>query len=65
MFLPGRNQGQERKERRSAFSQIETWCLELVPDELRQQATLSVQEMLCGDPNCSPIDTAITILFER
>lgn len=25
---------------------------------------ISVQEIVCGDPNCAPIDTAISLIFE-
>jgi len=65
MFLPDRNQQKEEKERREAFTQIEKWCLTLIPDQMRPQVSISVQEMQCGDPECSPVDTAITVLFER
>mmetsp|Transcript_10311 Transcript_10311/g.18526 ORF Transcript_10311/g.18526 Transcript_10311/m.18526 type:complete len:195 (+) Transcript_10311:120-704(+) len=49
--------------RREGYSRIELWVTEAIPSELRQFVTISVQEVECGDPDCSPIDTAIAILF--
>ncbi|CAJ1944357.1 unnamed protein product [Cylindrotheca closterium] len=66
MFLP-ENLDQwekEEKERKAAFEKIEAWSLEMIPEEIRKDAFVAVREMACGDPNCSPVDTAVTILFE-
>lgn len=66
MFLPDNldQYEKEEKERKTALNRIEKWSLEMIPDELREDAFVAVREMACGDPSCSPIDTAITILFE-
>ena len=50
--------------RREAYSRIEAWVMDAIPANYRRGATVSVQEVVCGDPNCSPVDTAIAILFE-
>jgi hypothetical protein len=68
MFLPDnmRNTSQEEQaegRRKKAYSQIEKWALELIPENIRDGVQLSVQEIQCGDPECAPIDTAIAILF--
>ena len=67
MFLPG-NQAelkQAEADRKAAFAQIEAWSLALIPEAYRSAATVSTQEVQCGDPNCAPIDTAVTIVFTR
>jgi hypothetical protein len=67
MFLPG-NQAEkdkEEEERKAAFKKIEEWSLETIPAEIRGEAQISVQEVQCGDPQCAPIDTAVTITFEK
>ncbi|KAL7548462.1 hypothetical protein ACHAWF_012308 [Thalassiosira exigua] len=49
--------------RREGYSRIEAWATEAIPAEIRRGVTISVQEVKCGDPNCSPIDVAVAILF--
>ena len=49
--------------RNKAFKNIEQWSLELIPENIRSDAQISSQEFECNDPNCSPIDTNVTILF--
>ena len=67
MFLPDNQteKQQEAEERKTAFKNIETWSLEIIPAAIRDDATVSVQEVQCGDPQCAPIDTAVTIVFKR
>lgn len=67
MFLPeNAAQGNTaEKERKAAFKKIEEWSLKLIPEPLRNDVTISVQEVQCGDPQCSPIDTAIAVVFDR
>ena len=38
--------------------------MERIPPECRSEAQVLVQEVQCGDPSCSPIDTGITVLFK-
>ncbi len=51
------------RRRNFAYKRIEQWSLDLVPDNIRDGVQISVQEVECGDPNCSPIDTAVAIMF--
>jgi hypothetical protein len=51
--------------RREGYSRIEAWVTEAIPAEIRRGVTISVQEVVCGDPECAPIDTAVAILFPR
>lgn len=70
MFLP-KNEANNadlrlaEQARREGYSRIEQWVTEAIPTEIRRGITVSVQEVQCGDPDCSPIDTAIAIMFPR
>lgn len=69
MFLPKSKEElaqesiQEEKTKR-AYGQIELWALSLIPNTLHPEVQMSVQEIMCGDPECSPVDTAIAIFFD-
>lgn len=65
MFLPENvaNKEKEDLERKTGFANIEKWSMEIIPETLRNEASVSVQEVQCGDPDCAPIDTAVTIVF--
>jgi hypothetical protein len=67
MFLPENQEAkqQESEERKTAFKNIEAWCREIIPAAIKEDASVSVQEVQCGDPDCAPIDTAVTIVFKR
>ena len=70
MFLPSTKQDIEQKQlkdthRKEAYKRIETWALLKIPEKLRDGVEIIVQEVQCGDPNCAPIDTSVTILFPR
>lgn len=57
----------EKKQKQQVFDRIEYFVrnifpfesLELTPSDIQVQ----VHEFQCGDPNCSPVDTAIGIFF--
>jgi len=68
MFLPGTKatdaaKAQADAERKQAYSRIEDWAREKIPPSIRDGVQISVQEVICGDPNCAPIDTAVAIIF--
>ena len=65
MFLPGRNANAEKEEKQKVFRRIEGWCEGLLPAPIKGDCTVSVQEIQCGDPNCAPVDTAISLIFQR
>ena len=65
MFLPGRDSQQERVEKQKVVKKVENWAEELIPEPIRKDCQVSIQEVLCGDPNCSPVDTLVTLLFSR
>jgi hypothetical protein len=69
MFLPENVMGPgahlAEKQRKEAFKKIEEWSMNIIPAPLRSDVNVSVQEVQCGDPQCSPIDTAISVVFNR
>jgi len=66
MFLPGgRNFQQESQDKKRTLQRVENLALECLPEHMRSAATVSIQEVQCGDPECAPIDTVVTIIFER
>lgn len=68
MFLPDTSALNEKKiaekRRKEAYQNIEKWSLELMPETIRDEAVIAAQEVACGDPDCSPIDTLINIIFQ-
>jgi hypothetical protein len=65
MFLPGRSVDDEKATRQAFYKQIEEWCTSLIESEIvRQSCLITVQEVICGDPQCAPIDTIVSISFE-
>lgn len=67
MFLPENVSAalQAEEARKKAFANIEAWSAEIIPENIRSECLVSVQELVCGDPQCSPVDTAITLTFSR
>ena len=63
MFLPGRSVEEEKRARHAAFRTIEDICENIIGSDMASQCSVSVQEIQCGDPNCAPIDTLVTIQF--
>ena len=65
MFLPTRIIQLELQEKQRQYRRVEELVNQLLPTEYQTECTISVQEVQCGDPQCAPIDTVVTILFER
>jgi len=63
--MPGRDVQKEQQEKQRQYRKVEAMAEELIPERMRKDCTVSVQEVQCGDPQCSPIDTVVTLLFER
>ena len=43
----------------------ESLIMSLLSPPLRSDATIHVQEIICGDPSCAPIDTAVMVMFNN
>jgi hypothetical protein len=65
MFLPNFNADAEKAALKEHCDRIERWALDIIPRDLREEVIVSVQEVHCGDPECAPIDTVVTVLFDR
>mmetsp|Transcript_23889 Transcript_23889/g.40565 ORF Transcript_23889/g.40565 Transcript_23889/m.40565 type:complete len:187 (-) Transcript_23889:1396-1956(-) len=63
MFLPNSNASEEKAKRRKVLGKVEKWGLEIIPQDIRKDVQLTAQEIQCGDPDCAPIDTVVTIVF--
>ena len=70
MFMPKSEAEQNdlrsaEQSRREGYARVEVWVTEAIPADIRRDVVISVQEVSCSVPNCSPIDTAVAILFSR
>ena len=64
MFLPDRSIVDEKEKRQQLYKQIEEYCTSLIEsNDVKESCIISVQEVVCGDPECAPIDTMITLSF--
>lgn len=68
MFLPGTKATDEAKAiadaaRNEGYVRVEKWAMDAIPSSIRKGVQISVQEVVCGDPTCAPIDTAVAIIF--
>ena len=59
MFLPTNKADEEKEQieeskRKEAYARIETWVKRKIPENLINDVTVNIQEVQCGDPNCSP-----------
>lgn len=61
MFDPSKIEEIEAEKQllREASARIEAWAKALMPEEARSAVRVNVSQVECGDPDCSPIDTAI------
>jgi hypothetical protein len=64
MFLPDRSLADEKERKQKSYKQIEEYCTSLIESNaIKESCIISVQEVVCGDPQCAPIDTMITLSF--
>ena len=64
MFNPAVDQKAEKAKIRKECARIRDLALELIPEAQRVGLHLNVQEIMCGDPECAPIDTVIQLTWE-
>lgn len=66
MFLPGRSVEQENIDRKKHYKRVVDLMQETFESkEIRDACTVTVQEVQCGDPNCAPIDTIVSLTFDK
>lgn len=65
MFLPNRSYDEEKKQRQKIYQELEDKCNSLITsDEIKSACMITIQEVVCNTPECSPVDTVITFVFE-
>ena len=59
-------------QRQNASARVVAWAKDLLPDTVKQAiravpdtVLINAREVQCGDPNCSPVDVAIAIVFKN
>ena len=68
MFDPeaAKKRKEGKRDKREAQHNIKQWVLEALSEAMRADVeTVSIREVQCGDPNCSPVDTTIQIIFKE
>eukprot|EP01041_Mallomonas_annulata_P000482 gene482-902_t len=55
----------EAQAKKKAIKHVKEMCLQIIPKELQEGLVLDVNEQVCGDPSCSPVDTIIMIFYEN
>jgi hypothetical protein len=56
----------EEVKKKAAIQQIERWALAMIESEtIRNACIISIQEIICGDPSCAPVDTVVVFTFEE
>mmetsp|Transcript_15305 Transcript_15305/g.43130 ORF Transcript_15305/g.43130 Transcript_15305/m.43130 type:complete len:185 (-) Transcript_15305:131-685(-) len=67
MFDPNKvnDNKNKREDQKKAIQKLEDWSMNIIPTTIRDRASIVVQEVQCGDPNCAPIDTLISIAFQE
>lgn len=68
MFLPKTSEESEKEkaeeqEKKRCLEKIEQWSMKAIPEPLRDNVQINASDIICGDPQCAPVDTCIVILF--
>jgi hypothetical protein len=65
MFLPNRSVQQEKEQRARYYKRVEELTQQrFASQEMNDACCISVQEVVCGDPACSPVDTVVSLTFD-
>ena len=65
MFNPANvKKGKEEKQtKKKALKKVKDLCLQIIPVQLQDGLLVDVNEQVCGDPTCAPIDTVVTLVW--
>lgn len=66
MFDPAKLAEQEIEKRltREGVSRVQSWTVSMLPEAARATIRATVNEVPCGDPSCTPIDTTVEFWAE-
>lgn len=67
LFDPAANKKakEEKAKKKKALADLYEWSMNLVPENLRQGLILDINEVVCGDPSCAPVDTVFTFVWNE
>jgi len=67
MFDPNAaNERKAEKSRKKKLSEeIKQKCFIMIPQDLHENLNLSIREVVCGDPSCSPVDTVFQFMWDN
>eukprot|EP00596_Hydrurales_sp_CCMP1899_P004228 CAMPEP_0119046092 /NCGR_PEP_ID=MMETSP1177-20130426/44335_1 /TAXON_ID=2985 /ORGANISM="Ochromonas sp, Strain CCMP1899" /LENGTH=252 /DNA_ID=CAMNT_0007018753 /DNA_START=101 /DNA_END=859 /DNA_ORIENTATION=- len=65
MFDPSKAVVEKAKkaQKKKIIGDLVEWCLTIIPIQLKEGLLVDVKEVICGDPECAPIDTMVTIVW--
>lgn len=65
MFVPGKvdSKKAEKAAVRKALADVKEWALSCIAAELHEGLLVDVNEVVCGDPTCAPVDTVFTLVW--
>jgi hypothetical protein len=68
MFVPKNKDEQkaaktEKAAIKKALAEVKDWAMSCVPAELHEGLLIDVNEVICGDPTCAPVDTVFTLVW--
>mmetsp|Transcript_2208 Transcript_2208/g.2996 ORF Transcript_2208/g.2996 Transcript_2208/m.2996 type:complete len:261 (+) Transcript_2208:101-883(+) len=67
MFDPAEKKKEKamKNKKKKILSDIKNWGLSLIPaGDLHAGLLIDVNEVICGDPSCAPVDTVFTLIWE-
>jgi len=65
MFDPNAPSKAVQLAKKKVLKNLKEWGMELIPEgDLREGLILDINEVVCGDPTCAPIDTVFTLIWE-
>jgi hypothetical protein len=53
----------EKAVKKKALENLKAWSLTLVPIDLQEGLIIDINEVVCGDPSCAPVDTVFTLVW--
>lgn len=67
MFNPGKaaKDKAEKSAKKKAIDNLRNWSLSIIPIHLQENLIIDINEVVCGDPSCAPVDTVFTLVWSN
>lgn len=67
MFNPGKanKDKAEKAAKKKALDDLRNWSLSIIDVDLQEGLIIDINEVICGDPSCAPIDTVFTLVWNN